>query len=79
VRDAVAPPGAPPLFVLAAADDPLGIDGSLALHEAWRSAGLPVELHLFERGSHGFGMQPTGLPVDHWAELFLAWHETLTG
>jgi acetyl esterase/lipase len=67
---------APPLFVLAAADDPLGSDGSLALHHAWRAAGVPVELHLFERGGHGFGTNPTGLPVDRWPELFLAWLAT---
>ncbi len=74
---AVAPADAPPLFVLAAADDPLGIDGSLDLHRAWRDAGRPVELHLFERGGHGFGMANLGLPVDRWPELFLAWHASL--
>lgn len=67
---------APPLFVLAAADDPLGIDGSLVLHRAWRQAGAPVELHLFERGGHGFGTSSTGLPVDRWPDLFLAWLAT---
>jgi len=63
----------PSVFVAAAADDPLGIDGSLAAHSAWRTAGRPVELHLFERGGHGFGMSRTGLPCDQWPELFLAW------
>jgi acetyl esterase/lipase len=77
VQDAIAPADAPPLFVLAAADDPLGIDGSLDLHRAWREAGRPVELHLFERGGHGFGTNRLGLPVDGWPELFLSWHDTL--
>lgn len=63
----------PPVFVAAASDDPLGIDGSLAVHRAWGIAGRPVELHLFERGGHGFGMSRAGLPCDQWPELFLAW------
>ncbi|MET0663822.1 MAG: hypothetical protein ABWZ42_11880 [Ilumatobacteraceae bacterium] len=63
----------PPVFGAAASHDPLGIDGSLAVHSAWRTASRPVELHLFERGGHGFGMSRTGLPCDQWPELFLAW------
>lgn len=72
----VADASSPPLFVLAAADDPLGIEGSLVLHGAWRDAGAPVELHVFERGGHGFGTDATGLPVDRWPDLFLAWLAT---
>jgi len=69
-----APDDAPPLFVVAAADDPLvGLDGSLHLHELWRAAGRPVELHVFERGGHGFGMVRQGLPVDSWPHLFTSW------
>jgi acetyl esterase/lipase len=77
LRDPVAPADAPPLFLLAAADDELGIDGSLDLHRAWREAGAPVELHLFERGGHGFGMNRLGLPVDRWPDLFFDWHAAL--
>jgi len=73
VQHAVAPDDGVPLFLLAAADDPLGISGSLDLHAAWRAAGHPVEQHLFERGGHGFGMTRSGLPVDAWPDLFLAW------
>jgi acetyl esterase/lipase len=72
------PADAPPLFVLAAADDMLGIEGSLALHAAWRAAGAPVELHLFERGNHGFGTKPTGLPVDRWPDLLVSWLESVS-
>ena len=73
VQDAVAPEHGVPLFLLSAADDPLGISGSLDLHAAWRAAGHPVEQHLFERGGHGFGLTRSGLPVDAWPDLFLAW------
>jgi acetyl esterase/lipase len=71
-------PDSPPLFVMAAADDPLGIEGSFEVTEAWRRAGVSVELHLFERGGHGFGMKPTGLPIDVWPGLFLAWHRSIS-
>lgn len=71
---AVAPVDAEPLFLAAAADDPLvGISGELRLHELWRAAGRPVEMHLFERGGHGFGMNRQGLPSDHWLDMFTAW------
>ena len=49
----------------------------LDLFRAWREAGRPAELHLFDQGGHGFGTQRLGLPVDGWPELFLAWHEAL--
>lgn len=74
-----APGGAPPLFTVMAADDPLGTRGALRLHELWREAGQHSELHLFDRGGHGFGMNPTGLPVDRWTELLGAWLDLVTG
>ncbi len=68
-------PTAPPLFLLAAADDPLGVRGMHDLQRAWVEAKVPVELHLFEKGSHGFGfgVRGTGAPVGLWPDLFLAW------
>jgi acetyl esterase/lipase len=77
VPDCTAEPDSPPLFVLAAADDPLGIAGSLALHGAWLAAGAPVELHLFAAGGHGFGTTTTGYPVDSWPTLLIAWLQSL--
>ena len=78
VGGCVATASSPPLFIAAAVDDPLGIEGSIDCFTAWRSAGRPVELHLYEQGSHGFGMRTTGLPVDQWSSAFLAWHRTRT-
>jgi acetyl esterase/lipase len=72
----VAPADAPPLFVLAAADDPLGTRGSTTAYEAWRAAKGPVELHLFERGGHGFGMLEGDLPVNGWIDLLGGWLRT---
>src|SRR4051794_16749191 len=76
IRLDAAPDDAPPLFLLAANDDPLSTNGSIALHEAWRAARRPVELHLYERGGHGFGMNPQGLPVDGWIDRLGEWLQT---
>jgi len=72
-RGIAVPTDAPPLFLLAASDDPLGVGASLPLYSAWRDAGRPVELHLYAQGGHGFGMKKQGLPSDHWIERFGEW------
>lgn len=66
------PDDAPPLFILCASDDFLAA-GCARLYNEWRAAGRPVELHIYEKGGHGFGMTPKGLPVDHWIERYGDW------
>ena len=67
------PAEAAPAFIAAAADDPyLPQDGAL-LYAAWRKAGAAAELHMFERGGHGFDLRPKGAPSDHWFDEFLWW------
>jgi acetyl esterase/lipase len=67
------PDDAPPLFILCASDDQLAAAGSVRLYSEWKAAGRPAELHVYEKGGHGFGMTPKGLPVDHWVERFGDW------
>ncbi len=67
------PKDAPPLFILCAADDQLAEASSVRLYGAWRAAGRPAELHLYEKGGHGFGMARKGLPVDGWVERYGDW------
>lgn len=67
------PDDAPPLFVLGAADDPLGISGGRVMLQAWLNAGRPVEDHLYERGGHGFGTNQQGLPIDSWPDRWFDW------
>ena len=74
--EGVAPDDAPPLFLVHADDDPLVPSvASLGLYNIWKAAGRPVELHIYQRGSHGFGMNKQGLPVDGWIERFGEWLE----
>lgn len=69
---------APPTFLLHAADDPaVKVENSLAMFSALRRLGVPVEMHLFERGKHGFGIRDAqGLPVAVWPELMMNWIAT---
>ena len=43
------------------------------MFSALRKARVPAELHLFERGGHGFGLGLPGTPAAAWPGLFLAW------
>jgi acetyl esterase/lipase len=66
------PDGAPPLFIAVAADDQtVGFQGSLDLFGAWRKAGLPAELHVFQTGRHGFGKKGGG--ADHYLDRVEEW------
>jgi hypothetical protein len=73
IGDAI--PGEPtPLFVAVASDDGLGLmPHSLNIYTKWHDAGQPVELHVYEKGGHGFGMRKQGLPTDTWYERFADW------
>ena len=39
-------------------------NGCLALFAAWKAAGKPAEIHIYDQVSGGFGMSARGLPVD---------------
>ena len=67
------PSDGPPLFILCAADDSLSEASSVRLYDAWKSAGREAELHIFEKGGHGFGMVQKHLPVDRWTERLADW------
>jgi acetyl esterase/lipase len=70
--DSKIPEDAPPLFILAAADDPIS-NGCPDLYKAWRAAGKSAELHIYSKGGHGFGMSQRGMPVDTWIERLYDW------
>jgi acetyl esterase/lipase len=62
----------PPMFIAQAGDDP-GSDNSVYLYLALKHAGLPVELHMYTQGGHGFGIKPTGKPSATWTERCQEW------
>lgn len=73
--DVTAPADAPPLFIVHADDDKTvqPLDHSMRLYAAWKKAQIPVEMHIYSRGGHGFGMRKKGLPVDSWPDRFRDW------
>jgi acetyl esterase/lipase/lysophospholipase L1-like esterase len=63
-----------PAFVVAASDDQLGLaPQSVRVYEKWLANGQPVELHMYQKGGHGFGMRVQDLPSDSWIERFGDW------
>ena len=68
------PQDAPPLFILAADDDPIVPSTSSArLYTAWHGAGKPAEVHIYSKGGHGFGMLQHGFAIDRWIDLYFEW------
>jgi acetyl esterase/lipase len=75
-RSLTVPADAPPMFVAAATDDSLGLAPlSVALYAKWANAKKSAELHLYAKGSHGFGMHQQNIPTDHWIDRFADWLE----
>lgn len=69
------PKDAPPFFILHAEDDDVvPVSNSVLLHAGLKAQNIPVEMHLFEHGGHGFGLRKAvGKPVEVWPELWRAW------
>jgi acetyl esterase/lipase len=65
---------APPLFVAAATDDGLNLASqSVDLYSKWLAAKKPAEIHIYEKGGHGFGMHRQNIPTDTWIDRFGDW------
>jgi acetyl esterase/lipase/lysophospholipase L1-like esterase len=65
---------APPMFLAAATNDQLGLAAhSIDLYSKWLAAKRQVELHIYEKGGHGFGMGKHNIPTDTWIDRFGDW------
>jgi acetyl esterase/lipase len=65
---------APPLFIGAAQDDAeLPATNSAEIFGRWTRAGRPAELHIYEKGGHGFGFRRHHVTADSWPGAFQAW------
>jgi acetyl esterase/lipase len=73
LMDVDVPEHAPPLFIAVGSTHFNVTNGCLALFAAWRAAGKPAEIHVYDQVSGGFGMTKRGLPVDGWTERFREW------
>jgi acetyl esterase/lipase len=67
----------PPTFLVQAEDDTVHVENSMQYFMALKNAGVPVEMHLFAKGGHGYGLRKTELPVTGWPELVDVWLKTI--
>ncbi|EMD83829.1 alpha/beta hydrolase [Pacificimonas flava] len=70
---------APPTFIAAAADDTIAPPAhGIMLFNALTGVGAAAELHLFERGGHGFGLGKPGELIAAWPGLLGNWLDNRT-
>ena len=66
--------GTPPTFLVHAVTDPaVPVENSLMFADSLRKAGVPFEIHLYERGPHGFGMAPNDPILSTWTKRCADW------
>jgi acetyl esterase/lipase len=64
----------PPTFLVHTANDAaVPVENSLHFAEALRKAGVPFELHVYERGPHGFGLGGNDAVLQSWPRRCADW------
>lgn len=63
----------PPMFLVHTADDDVPCENSLLMAQALSAARVPFELHLYERGGHGYGLAANDPLLRSWPERCAAW------
>jgi acetyl esterase/lipase len=70
----------PPTFLVQAGDDAVDdVRQSLTYYLALKQANVPVEMHLYAHGNHGFalGLRHPDLPVAQWPALAAKWMQSI--
>lgn len=64
----------PPAFLVATAEDKsVPLENAVAFYTALRKAGVSAELHLYEKGPHGFGLRKDLGPTSDWPKRAEEW------
>lgn len=64
----------PPTFLFATSnDDVVPVENSINFYSALHKAGVPAELHVFENGPHGVGLDLADPAVGEWPKLLQGW------
>lgn len=72
--DTYAAKDAPPTIIFSAADDPTTPPAhGITLFQAMIAKGAAAELHIFEKGGHGWGLGTPDDLISQWPEIFAAW------
>jgi acetyl esterase/lipase len=73
----------PPTFLFhTTADTTVPVENSVLFYLALRKAGVPAEMHIYERGPHGLGLAPLDEALSSWPSRLAAWmrvHGLLNG
>jgi acetyl esterase/lipase len=67
----------PPSFIVQTEDDPVHVENSTEYFLALKNAKVPVEMHLYAEGGHGYGLRRTALPVTTWPQSVEVWLHTI--
>lgn len=64
----------PPTFLFHTTDDQaVSVENSVLFYSALRKAGVPAEMHIYQRGRHGVGLAPTDLVLSSWPRRLADW------
>jgi len=67
-------PQTPPCFIWSTSEDKtVPVQNSLMFADALRRAGVPFDLHIYEKGPHGLGLGRPGHPAPPWTDPLLFW------
>jgi len=69
----VDPKTTPRAFLVQTQDDGVRVESSVAYYLALKRAKIPVEMHLYPRGGHGYGLRPSENTVSSWPSRAEDW------
>lgn len=69
-------PTTSPAFVVMTQDDPIKVESAIGYGLALKNARVGVELHLYPKGGHGYGLRPSAHDVTRWPERAAEWMKT---
>jgi acetyl esterase/lipase len=63
----------PPTLIIQTQDDGIPVENSVYYYLALKNAGVPVEMHLYPKGGHGYGLRKTEVTVTTWPQRAEEW------
>lgn len=66
----------PPAFLVMTEDDPIHVENVYVYALALKKEKIPVEVHTYATGGHGYGLRPTKQSVTGWSALAAHWMDS---